>query len=117
MAEKAMRMGVQSSDIFYDLISRDTIQNWNEAGKIIKENNFKKIILVSSPFHLLRIENMINIGNGIEAYYSGYEGNSDLYPKSFFENFSEYNYNMISIMAYYILPSGLYQGTISRLRG
>ena len=116
LAEKAAELGVNPSNIFYDRISRDTIQNWNEAEKIIADKNFSKVVLVSSPYHLARIENMINIGSGISVYFAGYENSSINPPKSFSENITEFNYNLISTMTYIVLPSSLYQGAIKRLR-
>lgn len=116
MAKKAVEMGVKPMNVFYDLTSRDTINNWKEAEKIIIGKNFKKVVLVSSPFHLIRIENMIEIDNSIEVLYAAYGEYNAVPAKSFLEVFSEYNYNIASIMTYLIFPSGLYQATIGKLR-
>jgi len=115
MAKRAEDMGVRPSDIFYDLTSRDTINNWLEAEKIIKKQHFKKVILISSAFHLMRIEKMIDIGDDITAFYTAYS--DDVSPsKSLLDSFSEYNYNVASILTYLLFPSDLYQGTIGKLR-
>lgn len=116
MAKRAAEMGVKPSDIFYDLTSRDTINNWLEAEKIIKKQNFKKVVLVSSAFHLMRIEKMIDIGDDITAFYAAYNEDDVNPSKSLLDSFSEYNYNVASILTYLVFPSDLYQVTIGKLR-
>ena len=116
MAKKAVEMGANPLVIFHDMTSRDTINNWREAEKIIKEHNFKKVVLVSSVFHLMRIEKMIDIEDDITAFYAAYKEDAATPSKSFLDSFSEYNYNVASILTYLVFPSGLYQLTIGKLR-
>lgn len=116
MAKRAAEKGVKPSDIFYDMTSRDTINNWLEAEKIIKKQSFKKVVLVSSAFHLMRIEKMIDVGDDITAFYAAYNEDDVNPSKSLMESFSEYNYNVASILTYLVFPSGLYQVTIGKLR-
>ncbi|HOP31211.1 MAG TPA: YdcF family protein [Spirochaetota bacterium] len=116
MAKRAEEMGVKPSDIFYDLRSRDTINNWLEAEKIIKKQNFKKVVLVSSAFHLMRIEKMIDIGDDISASYAAYKEDCADPSKSLLDSFSEYNYNVASMLTYLVFPAGLYRATIGKLR-
>jgi vancomycin permeability regulator SanA len=116
MAERAVEAGIKSSNIFYDMSSRDTLQNWREAEKIIIENNFKEVILISSVFHLIRIERIIKMRNDIKGFYASYRETNALPPKSLWESFSDYNYNVISFMAYLILPSCFYQAIIDEVR-
>ena len=105
MAEKAVEMEVNPEKVFHDKVSRDTLQNWNEAEKIIKRKKLRKVLLVSSFFHMLRIKQIIKINDDIEAYYAIYVENTTLPPKGLIESFYEYNYNIISMTAYLILPS------------
>jgi uncharacterized SAM-binding protein YcdF (DUF218 family) len=116
MAERAVDAGIKPSHIFYDMSSRDTLKNWREAEKIIIENGFKEVILISSVFHLIRIERIINMRNGIKGFYASYGEANALPPKSLWESFSDYNYNVISFMAYLVLPSCFYQAIIDRAR-
>ncbi len=116
MAERAESLGVKPDNIFHDETSRDTIHNWKEAEKIISENGFKRVILVSSLFHILRIEKMVKAGGSIEASCLCY-AEDNIYPgKSMLESLSEYNYNIISIIVYLALPERFYQDTINWLR-
>ena len=116
MAKKAVEMGVKPDAVFHDLVSRDTINNWIEAEKIIRKNNFRSVLLVSSPLHLLRIETMIDPCSGINTLYAGYGEHNEVPDKNFLENLSEYNYNVVSIITYMVLPSGLYRTAIEKLR-
>ncbi len=116
MAERAEEAGIQPSHIFYDMSSRDTLQNWSEAEKIIIENGFKEVVLISSVFHLIRIERIINLRNNIKGFYASYGETNAIPPKSLWERFSDYNYNVISFMAYLVLPSCFYQAIIDEVR-
>ncbi len=116
MATMAEEMGVDRSHIYYETHSRDTVQNWKEAEKIIVVKNFKKIILLSSPLHLMRIEKIVTIHDDIDVTYSSYSKRSIIPPKGYLDNFCDYNYNMVSIISYYLLPSELYQYIVTNLR-
>jgi uncharacterized SAM-binding protein YcdF (DUF218 family) len=59
MKEYFIEQGVPACHILYDSVSYNTITNWQQAEKIIKRENFKKLILVSAPFHLFRISKMV----------------------------------------------------------
>jgi vancomycin permeability regulator SanA len=116
MATMAKKMGVERNHIYYETHSRDTVQNWKEAEKIIVVKNFKKIILLSSPFHLMRIKKIVTIHDDIDVTYGSYSKRSIIPPKGYFDNFCDYNYNMTSIISYYLLPTGLYQYIVTNLR-
>jgi uncharacterized SAM-binding protein YcdF (DUF218 family) len=116
MAQRAVAAGIKSSNIFYDMSSRDTLFNWREAEKIIIGNNFKEVIVISSIFHLIRIERIIKMRNGIRGFFASYGEANTLPPKSLREGFCDYNYNLMAYIAYLILPSCCYQAIIHRIR-
>jgi uncharacterized SAM-binding protein YcdF (DUF218 family) len=116
MATMAKKMGVERNHIYYETHSRDTVQNWKEAEKIIIARSFKKIILLSSPFHLIRIEKIIAIPDGIDVVYGTYSKKNIIPAKGIFDAFYDYNYNMVSLISYYLLPSKLYQYIVTNLR-
>lgn len=70
MSEYLIEQGVPKNDILYDTISFNTITNWYEAQKIIKENNFQSVIAISTPLHVYRISCMIDSNN---VYYSSFQ--------------------------------------------
>lgn len=116
MATMAKKMGVERNHIYYETHSRDTVQNWKEAEKIIVARSFKKIILLSSSFHLMRIEKIIAIPDGIDVVYGTYSKKNIIPAKGILDTFYDYNYNMVSLISYYLLPSGLYQYIVTNLR-
>ncbi|MCU0373046.1 MAG: YdcF family protein [Ignavibacteria bacterium] len=48
--------GVNGKNIFADTLSHSSLSNWRESLKIIKEMGFKKILVISSPTHILRLK-------------------------------------------------------------
>lgn len=116
LAQEAIALGVKPAHIFIDTHSRDTFHNWNEAKNIITEKKFKKILLISSPFHLFRLTHLITNNNGVKIFYSTYNKTDTLPFKSFWENVIDYNYHMISFVTYLLLPSELYQFLIEKIR-
>ncbi|MCI0472638.1 MAG: YdcF family protein [Ignavibacteria bacterium] len=48
--------GVNVKNIFADTLSHSSLSNWRESLKIMKEKGFKKILIISSPSHILRLK-------------------------------------------------------------
>jgi uncharacterized SAM-binding protein YcdF (DUF218 family) len=47
---------IPDSVVFNDSLSFDSISNWEESGKIIREKRWNSVTLVSTPLHLFRIK-------------------------------------------------------------
>ncbi|MGQ9848307.1 MAG: YdcF family protein, partial [Bacteroidales bacterium] len=116
IAQKAAFLGVKSKNIFIETHSRDSIHNWQEAEKIINKNKFKQILLISSPFHLFRLQYLIANNNNIRICYGTYSNIDALPNKSFVENIIDYNYHMISFVMYVLIPLEWYQFLIEKIR-
>jgi len=116
MAERAGKMGVKPDNIFHDKTSRDTLNNWEEAEKIISAKKFKRVMLISSLFHILRIEQIIKTGEDIEASYICYDEKSVYPEKNLLDSLREYNYNVISMVVYLVLPQGIFKDIIVNMR-
>ncbi len=56
MKDLALSLGVASQDIFIEDKARNTYENIKLSQEIIEEKGFKKIIIVSSPYHLKRAQ-------------------------------------------------------------
>jgi len=56
MKEYMIAGGVSAQNIFADTVSHSSLTNWRESLKIIREKGFKKIIIISSPSHILRLK-------------------------------------------------------------
>ncbi len=70
MKQYLISHGVLKQDILHDSVSFNTITNWQEACKIMDQNDFDTIIAISSPLHILRISQLAPSG---PVYYSAYE--------------------------------------------
>ena len=54
MAKQARRSGVSTNDILMDQQAKNTYENAKNVAAIIKEQKYKTIILVTSPYHSTR---------------------------------------------------------------
>lgn len=59
MQEYAISQGVKKKDIILEKESRDTIGNIYFSEKIIKRNNWKRIVFITSCFHKKRVEYLL----------------------------------------------------------
>lgn len=116
MAKRAVEGGIKPSDIFCDRSSRDTLSNWSEAEKIINGNNFKEVILISSIFHLIRIERIMRMRNSMRIFFASYREDNALPPRSLGERFCDYTYNLLAYIAYLLVPSRWYRAIVDRMR-
>jgi vancomycin permeability regulator SanA len=85
---------VPAIDILYDSASFNTITNWQEAQKIITRFNFDTVINISSPLHIYRISDMIDIPN---IYYA------------------TYSYELESLHDYWVLYKDIHHEFLSRI--
>jgi len=86
--------GIAPESIIYDSVSFNTITNWEAAERIIAENNFSKVILISAPLHIYRIAHTLNFDE-INV------------------GFASYKYNPKSIGDYFILLKDIHHEWIS----
>ncbi len=71
---KLLAMGIPENALSIEGLSYDTLTNINNALSIIEDKQWKHIIFVSSPTHLMRVEHYIRHRNlDIEVYYSPYQ--------------------------------------------
>jgi uncharacterized SAM-binding protein YcdF (DUF218 family) len=71
--------GIPAQDIIHDSLSFNTITNWREAKKIMKNSGFTSAIAISDPLHIFRISRMVEQEN---IYFASYSYS--------FERFSDY---------------------------
>lgn len=71
---KLLAMGIPKNALSIEGLSYDTLTNINNALSIIEDKQWKRIIFVSSPTHLLRVKHYLQHRNlNIEVYYSPYQ--------------------------------------------
>jgi len=70
---KLLTMGVPDNVLSMEGLSYDTLTNINNALSIIEDKQWKRIIFVSSPTHLMRVKHYLQYRSlDIEVYYSSY---------------------------------------------
>ena len=65
----ALQAGVAEADIFIETTSTDTEENLSEAGLIVAAQNFKRVLIVSDPMHMIRAVTVARDA-GLDAYPS-----------------------------------------------
>jgi uncharacterized SAM-binding protein YcdF (DUF218 family) len=65
----AVQAGVSEEDIFIETVSTDTEENLGEASRIVALQNFKRVLIVSDPMHMLRAVTVAR-DVGLDAYPS-----------------------------------------------
>lgn len=74
MKDLAVRLGIDENDIIIEITSTHTYENIKKAMSLMKENNFKTSLLVSSGIHMYRVIRITkNLGmNFSPAHASNY---------------------------------------------
>ncbi|GEM_PF-1045179 len=116
LARRAADKGLPPSRIFFDVRSRDTVQNWREAERIITRKGLRRVVLISSIFHLFRIGQVIRFRDDIEHFEICYDEADADPPKTVVQSFCDYTYNSISYAIYCLLPSEWYSIMVKSLR-
>lgn len=75
MKQYLVSQGVPREAILHDSLSFNTITNWQEACKIIRQEHYDKVVAISAPLHVFRISTMIDSANVLFTAY-------DYHPKS-----------------------------------
>lgn len=65
----AIQAGVAETDIFIETSSTDTEENLSEASRIVAIQDFKRVLIVSDPMHMLRAVTVAR-DIGLDAYPS-----------------------------------------------
>jgi vancomycin permeability regulator SanA len=111
MRKALMRMGVPEGNIFYDMYSYDSATNWQEAHRIILENNFKSVVIISSPLHVYRLANIVG-GKGLKISLSPYNEKNNKGFHKFFPIWKYVHYEWVASLAKKVLPGGIYNQVI-----
>lgn len=122
MAEKAVNMGIDKKNVFYEVNSYDTKTNLMESLKIIKQNTWNQVWIVSSKFHIMRAkylaekENMITANDNLTLHFVSYPY-SDTSPKiKRLEIFYYFHYNVVVYFLNIIMPDKWYNSLVRWLR-
>ncbi|MBI4690071.1 MAG: YdcF family protein [Nitrospirae bacterium] len=64
--------GINKDIIYSERISNDTRSNLKEAFKMIENNGWRSVIIISSPLHLYRAQGLVPYSKNIEVSLSAY---------------------------------------------
>ncbi|MDX1617011.1 MAG: YdcF family protein [Candidatus Promineifilaceae bacterium] len=67
MAQYARSLGISSKDILLDRVSRDTLENVQQAISIMNKHGWKSAIVVSSPYHTRRVDELFRARTQVDV--------------------------------------------------
>ncbi|GAB4335490.1 MAG: hypothetical protein Kow0089_05230 [Desulfobulbaceae bacterium] len=115
MADYLLAQGVPADKITVADTSRDSLSNLEELERIAHAERIETIGLVSSPYHLRRIQTMrLPLRTGLR--YVPWDPFSCTPPLTRSEVWFSAHYNMAAYLAQQLLPSELYRGVVYWIR-
>lgn len=115
MADYLLEQDVPAEKILIEANSKDTISNMEQLGKILAEHNIDTLALISSPYHLLRLQTM-GIQCKADVKKISYNPANCFPPLSRNEVWFSAHYNALAYVAHVILPESLYRKIVAWIR-
>lgn len=115
MADYMLEQGVPAEKILIETSSKDTISNIEQLGRMLAERNIDPLGLISSPYHLLRLQTM-RIPFKADLRYYWYNPVNCFPPLSRNEVWYSAHYNALAYIAQIILPKTAYRNTVMWIR-
>ncbi len=104
MAEMLKKLGVESGKIIEETKSKDTAQNASYVSEICKEKNFKRVILITSAYHMERAVKIFKkTGLMILPYPADFKRSNHYNVYSFLPKFSNFAISSKAIREYIAL--------------
>ena len=110
MREVLLQSGVSPENVFVETESFDSVTNWAAATKIIKNKEWKDVALISSPFHLKRMNRVVltDSWSKINLRLAPYSYRLTPPKSNAVFIWKQINYQWLSELAYRVLPSSFY---------
>ena len=115
MADYMLERGVPAKKILIEASSKDSISNMEQLGKILAGLNIDTLGLISSPYHLLRLQNM-RIPFKADLRYYPYNPAACFPSLSRREVWFSAHYNALAFIAQFLLPESLYKKLVLWVR-
>jgi hypothetical protein len=115
MADYMLDQGVPAEKIRIEANSKDSISNMEQLGKILAARNLDTLGLISSPYHLMRLQTMRIPFKANLKYYS-YDPENSVPAPSRSEVWFSAHYNATAYAAQVILPESLYRKIVMWIR-
>ncbi|MGB9822848.1 MAG: YdcF family protein [Thermodesulfovibrio sp.] len=104
MAQMLKELGVESGKIIEESKSKDTSQNAFYVSEICRQKNFKKLILVTSAYHMKRAEKLFKkTGLNVLPYPADFKKSNHYNIYSFLPKFSNFALSSKAIREYLAL--------------
>ncbi|WP_353684097.1 YdcF family protein [Thermodesulfovibrio sp. 3907-1M] len=104
MAEMLKELGVESDKIIEESKSKDTAQNARYVSEICKEKNFKRVILITSAYHMERAVKLFKkTGLVILPYPADFKRSNHYNIYSFLPKFGNFSLSSKAIREYIAL--------------
>ena len=118
MKEMLVEQGIPGVAIMADRESYDSQTNWEVARDTIKSNQWRSIVIISSPLHVYRLKKFIRQKplKYVQVYYSPYFYKY-CYPRiTPIDIWGQIHYEWLAFMAKNFIPESMYQEFIQRMR-
>lgn len=115
MADYLLEQGVPSEDLLIEDRSLDSISNLARIENLAKKHSIRTLGLVSSPYHLMRLQRMIGSGADTFACFP-YDPLSCSPPLTRREVWFSAHYNLAAGLLHIILPEQAYKTLVFLVR-
>jgi len=116
MAEYALKQGVVDGVVLVDNKSHDSLGNMANIRAIMAANNWQRLVLVSSPSHLARMERIGLVTPGNNIVLSPYNPLSGKPAITRFEFWRSVHKNLIAELLWRMIPQGYYRDFVAWVR-
>lgn len=119
MKSHLIRLGIPEDKIFSERHSYDTQSNWQEIQTKMEERRWEKILMISSPIHLYRLQFLLEEKIRWEAptvFLAPYSYGSTEPSVKIFELWRQVHYEWLAYIAKKLIPESYYRTWIKRLR-
>ena len=116
-----IELGVPPEKIFTETNSYDSISNWRMATRIIEANQWKTVVVISSPLHVYRLRKIISDEpmKHLNVFFSPYSYQpykDTTLNLSSFEIWRQIKHEWVAYLINYILPDSLYRSILRFFR-
>lgn len=115
MADYLLEHGVPAEKIRVEASSKDSMSNLEQLGKMARAHNIDTLGLVSSPYHLLRLQTM-RIPISADLRLHAYNPADCIPPLTRREVWFSAHYNALAYAAQLILPTSSYRRIVMWIR-
>jgi len=115
MAEYVRSLGIPDVAVIVENSSHDSLSNLERISQIMRQHDLQSVALVSSPYHLLRLQ-ALSIGAHAQMQYAPYDIVHCFPPLTRKDLWLSAHYNMAAYVAAAVLPKESYRWIVEWVR-